>query len=109
MVKLNVNIIDVLGELEIGVSGKEDGVPDQLTPVEKAGLESIKCVIKSKFKVIATSNYDDETMNDNIVCIVESERYGSIIVDALNKLHPDGQRFYKLKPSSYKLYEWEQT
>lgn len=107
MVKLNVNIIDVLGELEIGVSGKEDGVSDQLTTVEKAGLESIKHVIKSKFKVIATSNYDDETMSDVLVCIVESERYGNIIVDALNKLHPDGQRFYKLKSSSYKLYEWE--
>lgn len=58
-------------------------------------------------KVIAVSNYDDETMNDSLICDNVNEYYGKIIVDRLNSMYPEGRMFYKLVPQDTKLYVWE--
>ena len=109
MIKLNVNIIDVLGELEIGVSGKEGEVPDRVTAVEKSGVEVIQHIVKNKFKVIGVDNYDRDTVDDILVCVGVTEFYGKLIVNALNATFAKGTYFYKLVPMGHVLYKWEQT
>lgn len=59
-------------------------------------------------KVIGTSNFDEETTSDRLVCENVNEHYGKIIVDALNTRGGNySMYFYKLVPDDHKLYEWE--
>jgi hypothetical protein len=59
-------------------------------------------------KIIAVSNFDDETVSDSTVCENVGNWYGPLIVDLLNNHSGErGPRFYKLVPDDHKLYEYD--
>ena len=57
------------------------------------------------YKIIATDNFDRETIADRLICDnISSEDLGSLMVDALNGMGDDTDLwFYKLVPHDYRL------
>jgi hypothetical protein len=60
-------------------------------------------------KIIGSSNYDKETVNDILVADhITDERDGKIMTDALNANASNySHYFYSLMPDDYVLYKWE--
>lgn len=59
-------------------------------------------------KIIGTSNFDIETVNDRLVCERVSAYDGNFLVEMLNSREGEtGIYFYTLVPDDYELYVWE--
>ena len=60
-------------------------------------------------KVIAVSNFDDDQIDDILVCEAESKYWAGSIAKSLNKTS-GGDRsphFFKVVDDNYVLYKWE--
>ena len=58
-------------------------------------------------KIVSTSNFDNETYCEWLVCEHVNEHYGEKIVALLN--HTEGQYspdYFRLKEDDYELYKW---
>jgi len=59
-------------------------------------------------KIVATDNFDRETVDDVLVCENVNAHYGDVIVEALNARIGDyGPWFYKVVPDDYQLRSFE--
>lgn len=57
-------------------------------------------------KVVAVSNYNDEMMDDKLVCSEVDEFYGKLIIGFLNERNGErGPLYFELKPDNYRLYK----
>lgn len=60
------------------------------------------------FKIIARSNFDDETVSDLLIADnITSKYYGEKMIKSLNGSDMYDKYIYELVSSDYKLYEWE--
>lgn len=60
------------------------------------------------FKVIAKSNFDNEMINDVLICENIEETWADEVVKAMNHYYSDNHEyFFKKVPLDYKLYEFE--
>lgn len=58
-------------------------------------------------KIVATSNYDDETQSDVLICENVTEVMGIHIRNLLQDHEGDSSdNYYRCLPDDYKLYEW---
>lgn len=60
-------------------------------------------------KIVGTSNFDNETVNDFLAADnIPNELYGQIMVDSLNsKFGEDSTYYFKLVDDDYVLHRWE--
>lgn len=59
-------------------------------------------------KVIAVSNFNNETMSDILVCENVNQYWGERIVEMFNRAAGEhSARFYRLVPDDHVLYVWE--
>lgn len=56
-------------------------------------------------KIISTSNYDDPTVSDCLVCDNVSDEYGNKIVDFLNAERLASEDYYVLVEDDCNLYD----
>lgn len=61
------------------------------------------------YKIVAISNFNDETQSDRLVADnIKSQYEAEIIAKALNKNTGNNSRdYYKIFPADYELYYWE--
>lgn len=58
-------------------------------------------------KIVATDNYDRETVSEWVVADnISNEYFGNIMVNALNERQGDPNWFMKLVPDDYELYKF---
>jgi hypothetical protein len=59
-------------------------------------------------KIIETSNFDLDYVDDVLICENVNNYYGSLIVDFLNKdITSSSPNYYMLKEDNYELHKWE--
>ena len=60
-------------------------------------------------KIVGTSNFDRDTINDILVCENVQEPWGEFIVRALNNQFGGelATYYFRMKPDDYVLYKWE--
>lgn len=59
-------------------------------------------------KIIGTSNFDNESVSDFLVCENVNEHWGQRIVKLINEREGENSSyFYKLVPDDHELYEFE--
>lgn len=64
--------------------------------------------IKQTMKIIGKSNFDNESVNDILVCDNVNEFYGEEIVVFLNSAGDQNSTYYYLlAPDDYRLYSFE--
>lgn len=65
---------------------------------------------EQKYKIIGTSNFDNERVDDILVCEnISSELTGKIILEAVKRQYESNSSryYYKLVPQEHTLYTWE--
>lgn len=59
-------------------------------------------------KVIGISNFDNESVDDILICETINEYYGNKVKDLLiNDMSEHDKYYYKLVKDDYKLYEFQ--
>lgn len=101
-----------LGANLLGKLGKGSEVSsDKMTSFEVSSTEAKKssfpteALDKGPFKVIATHNFNDEKVADELIAENINEHYGNLICELLNDHHgADWSKYYRLVPMTHKLW-----
>lgn len=58
-------------------------------------------------KIIGTSNFDDDTVSDILICENIQQGYDKIIISLLNSRSDNQAYFFKVVDNNFKLYKFE--